>query len=313
MSLLSHRYGYFSSMKRVLITGANGFLGRHTLSRFSALSYEIHAVDINISSSVNPNVVWHQKDLLDSCDVTKLLAEIRPTHLLHLAWYAEPGKFWSSTENFRWLTASIGLLQAFCAAGGQRVVMSGTCAEYDWNYGFCSELTTPCNPATPYGVCKNALRQVLQSYSALNGLSNAWGRIFFMYGQNEQPSRLVSSVVTSLLRGERARCTHGDQIRDFMHVEDVAAAFVALLDSPLEGTVNIASGRPVTLREIVFTIANSLKARDLVQLGAIPAPENEPPLLVADIRRLTNELGWQPYYNLDTGIKQTVDWWKSQA
>jgi len=105
---------------------------------------------------------------------------------------------------------------------------------------------------------------------------------------------LVPSVIASLLRGEAARCTHGDQIRDFLHVTDVADAFVALLDSPVEGAVNIASGNPVALRQIVLAAADCLGARERVQFDAPSPSDNEPPLLVADWRRLANELGWRP-------------------
>jgi nucleoside-diphosphate-sugar epimerase len=259
-----------------------------------------------------PGIHWHRADLLDSTETSRMMAEVRPTHLLHLAWYAEPGKFWHSAENFRWLESSIALLRHFREQGGERVVMAGTCAEYDWDYGFCSEVITPCRPATTYGVCKNALFEVMRVFCAERGMSAAWGRIFFLYGPGEHPSRLVASVITDFLRGDQARCTHGNQIRDFLHVRDVASAFVALLESPVEGAVNIASGQPVALREVVLTIADCLGARERVCFGALPAPENEPPLLVADVRRLAGELGWRPYYDLAAGVAQTIRDWQSR-
>ena len=121
----------------------------------------------------------------------------------------------------------------------------------------------------------------------------------------------MAAVITELLRGDLARCTHGNQIRDFLHVEDVASAFVALLDSTVEGAVNIASGQPVALREVVLAAADCLGARERVRFGVLPALENEPPLLVADVRRLAGELGWQPNYDLAAGIAQTVRYWQA--
>ena len=296
-------------MKRVLLTGATGFIGRHAIAPLVAKDYEVHIVSSKTIDAPE-GAHSHRADLLDSKETASLMTEVRPTHLLHFAWYAEPGKFWSSSENFRWLEASIALLRHFRQAGGQRVVMAGTCAEYDWDYGYCSEPVTPCRPATTYGVCKNALQETLRAYCAEEQLSSAWGRIFFLYGPNEHSARLISSVITSLLRGEVARCTHGNQLRDFMHVEDVASAFVALLDSTVEGPLNIASGRPVSLREVVRAAADYIGARERVQFGAIPAQANEPPLLAGDCRRLSNEVGWQPQYSIRAGIEQTVDWWK---
>ncbi len=300
-------------MKRVLLTGASGFIGRHASALLAARGYEVHAVSSRPDTNTVPGICWHHADLLGGVDTARLMAEVRPSHLLHFAWYAEPGKFWCSSENFRWLEASIALLRHFREQGGERVVMAGTCAEYDWNYGFCSEQVTPCRPVTPYGVCKNALQETLHSYCDEEGLSSAWGRIFFLYGPGEHPARLVASVVISLLKGEVARCTHGNQIRDFLHVDDVANAFIALLDSDVRGAVNIASGRPVTLREMVLAAADCLGARDQVNFGVLPATESEPPLLVADVRRIGTELGWRPNYDLTAGMAQTVRYWRARS
>ena len=109
-----------------------------------------------------------------------------------------------------------------------------------------------------------------------------------------------------------ARCTHGNQVRDFLHVQDVASAFVALLDSDVEGAVNIASGNAITIRELVLLATKQCGATDRVEFGSIAAPVNEPPLLVADVRRLHDEVGWNPVYRNDSGMEQTVQWWKSQ-
>ena len=188
--------------------------------------------------------------------------------------------------------------------------MAGTCAEYDWNYELYSEQTTPLNPATLYGASKHALQILVDAFCKQTGMSYGWGRIFFLYGPNEHPDRLVSSVIRSLLQGEPARCSHGNQLRDFLHVEDVANAFVMLLDSDMEGAVNIGQGIPTAIREVVEIIGDQLHGRHLIQLGSLPAPPHDPPALIADIHRL-NSIGWYPKYTLKTGLEQTIDWWKT--
>lgn len=297
-------------MKRVLLTGATGFIGRHCLPLLVARGYEVHAVSSRPITERVSNIHWHQTDLLDFRQVALLIAEVQPTHLLHFAWYTIPGKYWSSVENVRWLRASISLLQAFVQHSGQRVVMAGSCAEYDWQYGYCSEAITPLAPKTLYGTCKHSLQLVLSAFSRQTGLSAAWGRIFFLFGPYEHPDRLVAYVIRSLLQGKVARCSHGNQIRDFLYVEDVADAFVALLDSPVLGPINVASGQPITVRDLIYNIAEMLERPDLIQLGALPAPEDEPPLLVADVRRLQEEVAWQPNYGLKRGLKKTIEWWQ---
>jgi nucleoside-diphosphate-sugar epimerase len=297
-------------MKRVLLTGATGFIGRHCLPLLLERGYEVHAVSSASPVESPPDVRWYQVDLLDLALASTLVAEVQPTHLLHLAWLTTPGKYWTSPQNLRWVQASLELLQAFARCGGRRVVMAGTCAEYDWEYGYCSEKTTPLRPTTLYGTCKHSLQMTLEAFADQTGLSSAWGRIFFLYGPYEHPDRLVSSVVRALLQGQPARCTHGNQIRDFLYVEDVADAFVALLESDNRGAVNIASGYPVVLKDVVWKIADKLDRRDLIQLGAVAAPASEPPLIVGDARLLKGGVGWLPKFDLDSGVEQTLDWWR---
>ncbi|MGI9179351.1 MAG: NAD-dependent epimerase/dehydratase family protein [Longimicrobiaceae bacterium] len=300
-------------MKRVLLTGATGFIGRHCLVPLRARrDFEVHAVARGERHPDAEGVVWHQADLLDPQQVSRLLARVAPSHLLHLAWYAEPGRYWTHPDNLRWLQASLHLLLEFATHRGERVVMAGTCAEYDWRFGYCSESVTPLSPATLYGTCKRALQVTLDAYGASSGLSSAWGRIFFVFGPHEHPARLVPSVITSLLRGEHARCSHGNQIRDFLYVRDAADAFVALLESQVTGAVNIGSGEPVTLKSIVMRIAERLGRAELVRLGALPSPASEPPLLLADVTRLREEVGWRPNYSLDAGLDLTLQWWERQ-
>ena len=123
---------------------------------------------------------------------------------------------------------------------------------------------------------------------------------------------LVSSVILSLLKGEPAKCSHGKQIRDYMHVQDVADGMVALLDSEVTGTVNVSSGQATTLREIVLTIGRLVGKPELIQLGAIPARANDTPLVIGENLRLLNEVGWKQQFDLEAGLRQTIEWWKTQ-
>lgn len=301
-------------MKKVLVTGARGFVGRHSLKTLLERGFEVHAIASKTLPIVNSDCTWHRANLLDQTSIKELVSQVKPTHLLHFAWcYTIPGQYWKSEDNFLWVQASLELLRQFGEQGGKRVVMGGTCAEYDWKYGYCSEFVTPRNPDTPYGICKKALQEIVSCYCETASLSSAWGRIFFPYGAYEYPNRLVSSVIVSLLKGEPACCSHGNQIRDFLYVQDVADAFVALLESEVTGVLNIGSGQPVAIKDVVYKIADIIGGSDLVQLGAIPSPMKEAPLLVADVTRLSNEVGWLPKFNLQMGIEQSIIWWKNSS
>jgi nucleoside-diphosphate-sugar epimerase len=116
-------------------------------------------------------------------------------------------------------------------------------------------------------------------------------------------------VVRALLRGDPAPCSHGRQIRDYMHVQDVADGLAAVLDSDVQGAVNVSSGQAAPIRDIVLTAARLLGRTDLVRLGAIPARANDVPLVVGANTRLTG-LGWEPRYDLECGLLDTIDWWR---
>jgi nucleoside-diphosphate-sugar epimerase len=297
-------------MKRVLVTGASGFIGSQSLPHLIRRGYEVHAVAHGNLPQKQNGIHWYRADFLNSQIVNDILTKVAPSHLLHFAWYAEPGKYQQSEKNSQWYKAGIELLHDFAASGGRRAVFAGTCFEYALSYGYCSEASTPCVPVTPYGTSKLALAQLVAG-SPPEGVSTAWGRVFHLYGPGEHPSRLVPSVVCSLLRNEPAQCTHGRQVRDFMHVEDVASAFVALLDSGVEGILNIGSGQPVSIRTIALTIAELIGAPELVAFGAIAAPRNDPAVLIPDVGRLQHEVGWRPQWSLHEGIASTIRWWKA--
>lgn len=296
-------------MKRVLVTGASGFIGSQVTPLLVSSGYQVHVVLTKKNTQIfSREISPHYVDLMNKKEVFSLLNKVKPSHLLHLAWYADPPHFWFSAENMEWVKASLELMKSFTDIGGERLVMAGTCGEYDWSFEHCSEVFTPCKPSTLYGVCKHSTQILLDGWAKQNKFSSAWGRIFFLYGPNERLNRLVPSVVNSLLNEEMALCTHGDQIRDFMHVEDVAAAFVALLSSDVKGVVNIASGIPVRVKDIVYQISDQLDRRKLIRLGAIPSNPSEPSVLTADISRLRDEVNFRPRYNLVEGLKQSIDY-----
>jgi nucleoside-diphosphate-sugar epimerase len=293
-------------MTRVLVTGGTGFLGLPCVHLLAGA--EVHVVGRS-GADLPPAARFHPADLFDPDRTREVVATVRPTHLLHLAWMATPGAYWTSPDNPRWVEASLHLLRAFADHGGRRAVLAGTCAEYDWTVGgACREFETPVRPATLYGRCKNELRERAEGL----GLDLAWARLFFVYGPREHPARLVPSVARALLAGEAAECTAGAQVRDFLSADDAAGALVALLHSGVTGPVNVASGAAVPVRAVVERVAAAAGRSDLLRLGTKPTPPGEPPVLAADVRRLRDEVGWRPRVPLGRGVEDAVAWWRDR-
>lgn len=300
-------------MNRILVTGAQGFIGRHCIPRLSRRGFEVHAVSSTHPEGTEGGVIWHKADLLDPSHVVRVVSTVAPTHMLHLAWISAPGLYLTSAQNLDWVVASIGLIKAFIANGGERAVGVGSCAEYDWRYGYCRESFTPLLPDSLYGACKLAVGSIFEAIAGNLALSSAWARVFFAYGPHEPPGRLVSSAISSLLRGEEARCSSGEQTRDYLYVEDVADALLAILSSSVRGPVNIASGRPVSVAEVASQIGKLLNKSDMVRLGAIEETRPDPAFLVADVTRLRLDVGWSPAFSLQDGLQRTIEWWRAQS
>jgi len=295
-------------MPRVLVTGLSGFIGRRTAKFFLASGFEVVGVGRRARPDwLDERVQWLSADLRDQVAIKGLVRRVSPTHCLHLAWDIEQGAYWRAPTNLVWMQLSLELLAAFVDVGGKRFVGGGTCAEYDWSYGYLSERLTPRNPRTPFGRCKNALFEALMAYSDMTGLSAAWARIFFLYGPGEARTRLFPHVIFNLLAGRAAQTSNGTQLRDFMYVDDVAAALVALVASDVSGAINIGSGEPIAVRAIAEKIGAVLGRSDLLKIGARAQQEGEPPLVVADVRRLREELGFMPRFNLDAGLAAMIE------
>ena len=278
-------------MKKILVTGASGFIGRNTLEPLIKGGYEVHAVYLKNKLNVD-NVIWHQINLLDYNQTEQLLKIVKPSHLLHLAWNVAPGKYLYSKSNYEWLIASIKLLNSFKENGGQRVVIAGTIFESEYDY--------------PYPASKRALLEILKSID----ISYAWGRIPYLFGEYEDSNRLVPYVINALLNGDEAKCSSGEQIKDFMYVKDVAGAFVKIINSDIYGVINIGSGEGIKVKDLILKIADKLNSHELIKLGTLKTSENEKKYSVANISRLKNEVEFSPEFTIDEGLERVIEWSK---
>ncbi|MBS2018471.1 MAG: NAD(P)-dependent oxidoreductase [Deltaproteobacteria bacterium] len=305
-------------MRRVLVTGAAGFFGANAVRAFVEQGgWEVHGldrpgVDRARLDAVAPGAKVHEVDLEDARAVRALVDEVRPELGVHLAWYVVPGKFWTAPENIDLLNASFGLCRALAEGGCKRIVTAGTCFEYDVTTG-AERLgeDAPVRPTFLYSATKHAMFEVLTHATKGWGVSYAHLRFFYQYGPWEAPSRLVSDVMSALVRGEEAQVTMGEQVRDFLHIADVGRAIAAASTSELTGAVNVGSGEGIAVRDLVAAAARALNLESRVHYGARPSRPDDPPFVVADATRLRS-VGWTPRLSLAAGMSDTAAWYRSR-
>jgi nucleoside-diphosphate-sugar epimerase len=271
----------------------------------------VHGVSRRQGSS--NDIEWHEVDLLERDAARRLVDAVRPSHLLHAAWFVHPAQYWISPENIPWVQSSLNLVEEFARFGGKRALLIGSCAEYDPRFAHCHEQHTPLGPASMYGACKASLGLILPHVAAAHGLaSTAWARLFYVFGPHEDPHRLVPAAIRALLLQQPFDCLNAEQVRDPLVIEDAAEALVSVLDSNATGSINIGSGVGVALRELLERVAVNLARTSLLHLGQSGGRPGEAPVQIADVTRLTREVGWKPRFTLQQGIEQAVAWWRAE-
>jgi nucleoside-diphosphate-sugar epimerase len=296
---------------RILVTGASGFIGRHTIGHLAAAGHEVIASGRS-RTVAHPGIRWISEDIIKPSVAARIGATTKPDILLHLAWTVEAGKFWTDPDNLEWVAASLTLTRACVEAGARRICAVGSCYEYEWPIdGLCIEEKTPTGTYTLYDAAKDSVRRVLASYTAQCGVSFAWARLFNLYGPHEDPARLVASVTRSLLAAIPARTSSGKAIRDYMDVRDAGQALAALTLSEVNGVVNVATGDGIKISEIIAILGRLIGKEELLQFGALPDRE-EPARIVADVRRLRREVSPVAPRKLEDGLADAVAFWRDR-
>jgi nucleoside-diphosphate-sugar epimerase len=267
----------------ILVTGGGGFVGRQVVRSLSEKQHPLRLVLRNGSSTSIP--LHQDAQVLETPDLFKAEPSWWQTALagvdtvIHLAWYTEPGKYLDSDLNLTCLTGTIDLARASVQAGVRRFVGVGTCFEYDLDVGTVTTVT-PLKPQSLYAASKASTFLVLSQLLPRSGMHFAWCRLFYLYGEGEDPRRLVPYLRRQLSAGEPAELTSGKQIRDFLDIREAGEMLVEAALSQRQGPINICSGVPVTVRQLAEQIADEFGRRDLLQFGARPDNLFDPPHVV---------------------------------
>lgn len=261
-------------MTTVLLTGATGFVGMKILKSLTTPGVRVIPVVRSNKEKFIPalgnieRIVSSPDIFQESVDWWRMQCKDVDT-VIHAAWYAEPGKYLMSEKNMDCLVGSLNLARGAVAAGVKRWVGLGTCFEYDVSVGELS-IDVPLKPLTPYAGTKAALYFGLEHWLQEHAVDFVWCRLFNLYGEGEDPRRLVPYLRSQLENGEFAELTSGNQKRDFMDVAKAGNEIATLALSDTAGAVNICSGIPITVREFAEQIAAEYGRLDLLRFGVRP-------------------------------------------
>lgn len=281
-------------MAAILVTGGTGFIGSALVRRLAGAGDEVLVLhragsDLSRLAPVCDRIRTCTGDLADPASWLPAVQAFHPERVFHCAWYAEPGKYLTDVEqNQACLDTSAAFVRQVLSLRPRQFVTVGTCFEYDTEHpGELDEVTTPERPQHVYSRCKLAMKELALRLGTEAGVPLVHARVFYLYGPYEDPRRLVPFVLGKLRAGERVQLrSHDRQIRDFLHVDDVAQGLDCAAHLGEPGVVNIASGRGITVRDLALDLADTLGRRELVSFASDDTPLPEPMIVVGAAARL---------------------------
>jgi len=301
---------------RCFVTGASGFVGSHLVRTLVERGHQVTVLLRPESSSARlqdclSRVSVVHGDMRDVEGMRALWPEEAFDVAFHLAWSGVTGEarnFPSQiTDN---VVQSLLLWKALQQHGCKTFVGLGSQAEYGPQSGILTE-TSPVHPQTAYGVAKLTLGMQLQEACLRSGMRFLWFRLLSAYGPADDEKHMVPSLVQALMERKRPALTAGEQIWDYLYVQDAAEALAMAAESTAEGTFTLGSGHAVRLRDFVSFVRDCIDPALAVGFGEVPYGPDQVMYLKADITKLSQATGWQPRTTMADGIRQTVAWHKA--
>ena len=308
--------------RRVLVTGASGFIGSHLTRLLVRQGAEVHGVTSTVSSiypdrlrDVRTDIRLHEANLMDRTAVEKLVHEVRPEVVLHLGAYTHVGKSWNRIDEcvHANIQGTVNLLEALADIDYARFVNTGTSEIYGSIDVPFHEDDCP-RPVSPYAVSKYSA----EMYCRLGHESHGWPivmvRPFNAYGPAQSPDRIIPEVILRGLRGDPLPMTTGAQTREFNYVEDIAEGFIAAATAPdVEGKlINIGCGEEVSIRDLATRILTVMGDPVVPEFGALPDRPIEIWRMYAENSRARELLGWEPRHSLEDGLAKTIAWYRDE-
>ncbi len=275
---------------RVLVTGATGFIGNHVVEALIKNGDQVIATSKD--SEKASRQAWYDQVEYMPLDIGRLPSDLfsvlnEPECLVHLAWQGLPNynDLYHIEDH---LFEQYRFLKRLVEGGLQHIAVAGTCLEYGMQCGALHEELPP-NPTTPYGVAKNSLRIFLEHLQKKTSFRMDWIRLFYTYGEGQRSDAILSLLDAAIERNDPVfNMSGGEQLRDYLHVKDVAKAMVDIISqTQISGIINCCSGRPVSIRKLVESHLERRGSTMALNLGYYPYPDYEPMAFWGDISKLS--------------------------
>jgi len=287
-------------MKKILITGSTGFIGKSLTNFFLFKKYKIFA--LTRKNIIDQNINFIKSNLFNHLQIEKIIEKIKPDYLIHLAWEANPKKFHQSKTNYKWLHSSLNLYYNFCKYGGHRALLIGSCAEYNFDKKVLKENFEIKKNHTRYSLCKETFLNHAYKISKKFNTQLIWTRLFWIYGRNQQRGRLIPDLIYSAKNKKKMRIKNPGFIVNLLNVHDVSVAIFKVFESKITGIVNIADKKNIKVIDIVNKCKNIFKNYKLnYKLNKI---QYFKPYSV-EIKKL-NLIKYNKYYSLEKGLKEIL-------
>ena len=301
--------------RRTLVTGATGFLGSNLARALTAAGADVHALARpGVAPPPDASVTWHHADLLDDCAVRQAMAAVEPEIVFHLAAYGARPLQHDADRMFAVNVEGTFRLWSALTPNVTRLVMTGTCSEYGRHDGPARE-EHPCTPIGAYAVTKHAAVALVTGLARSTGRELVVLRPYGVFGPGDDTSRVIPSVIAGLLRDEVVHVTPGEQVRDFLYVDDHVDALLRAAVTPglAPGSIyNVGSGIGRRLRDALEEVAALVPSRGRLEFGARAYREGEIPEMVPDIDAARRDLGFAPRVSFQEGVRRTAAWLQSR-
>lgn len=306
-------------MRKVLVSGAGGFVAANLVRRLISEGFEVHGTvreqtDRWRLADIEAEITLHSVDLQDQQLVAQTVAAVKPEWIFHVATH---GAYSSQTDRAQIIrtnvSGSANLLSAAVESGCDAFINTGTSSEYGAKDHAPSE-DEAVEPNSYYAATKAAATELCRLVALQEQLPVVTLRLYSVYGPWEEPGRLLPSLVASALSGTLPQLSSPDAVRDFIYIDDVVDAYLLAAENPTAGAIyNVGCGRQTRLDELVELCRSEFGINEEPQWDSSQARPWEVPIWVADPQKITNELGWQPRHDLRSGLRELAEWMRGRA